>query len=79
MSKLEELHLKVIKESYGVKYVNESRLASYSAQITGDIAIRFALWLNREGAYEETVDLVDYSKPDEELAIQLFNQFLKTL
>ena len=81
MNKLEQMHLDCISKEYldsfdegGHNEMDCEKAASKSAEITEQIAIEFALWLNKT----DEIVYIDFTKSDSEVAKDLFQEFLKT-
>jgi hypothetical protein len=86
MNKIEQKYLEIIKSQYDLELYNQLRfiqnkseaLASKSAEITEQIAIEFAIWLNKTDEIIKNTKHIDFSKSDEDVAKELFNIFIKT-
>lgn len=90
MNKIEQMHLDAIKyeevdcmtqDGEHIKFVeNDSYydVAVKSAEITSQIAVEFAVWLNKTDDIAAKTKHIDFTKSDEEVAKDLFQEFLKT-
>lgn len=93
MNKLEQLHLDAINHNNWCEtefrglhtYENEKSFIEINAEIvsaelakiTESIAIEFAVWLNRQSEGGDEFGDIDFTKPDNKVAKQLFDIFLK--